>query len=298
VRLHRVLAPEGAPPGSRPRRLKGLSLNRMIPNILTLLALCAGMTAILFSLHGRWQAAVVAVVVAAILDALDGRIARLLKGASRFGAELDSLSDFICFGVAPAMVLYLWAMQDAGRFAFGLSLLFSACCALRLARFNTNLDEPVAPPWAANFFTGVPAPAGAGLALLPMILSFQLGDDVFRRPEVVGLVMLLVAGLMVSRIPTYAAKKLKVAHRWVLPTMVLVVVLAASVVSAPWLTMSAAGVLYLASIPFSVRSYRLLEKKSEEPGAVEVGTDDEDDEDDEEGGEKEPKESSALRREP
>lgn len=278
MRLRRVLPSRRAEPGSRPRRLKGLSLTRMIPNILTLLALCAGMTAMLMALTGGWQAAVAAIVVAAILDALDGRIARLLKGASRFGAELDSLSDFICFGVAPAMVLYLWAMQDVGRFAFGLSLLFSACCALRLARFNANLDEPDAPPWASNFFTGVPAPAGAGLSLLPMILSFQLGDVFFRRPEVTGLVMLVVAGLMVSRVPTFSAKKLKVANRFVLPTMVLVAVLAASTVSAPWLTMSAGLFLYLGSIPFSIRSYRELQRKGAEPGAA--AADDEDDEDD------------------
>ncbi|MCH7958471.1 MAG: CDP-alcohol phosphatidyltransferase family protein, partial [Proteobacteria bacterium] len=126
----------------------------MIPNILTLLALCAGMTAILFGLQDRWEQAVFSLLVAAILDGLDGRVARILKGTSKFGAELDSLSDFICFGVAPAILLYLWTMQDLGRLGWVLVLLFSVCCALRLARFNTNLDEPDLPPWAYNFFSG------------------------------------------------------------------------------------------------------------------------------------------------
>ena len=263
--------------GMRPRkrtrrRLKGLSINRMIPNMLTMLALCAGMTAIRFGLQDRWELAVIAIVVAAILDGLDGRIARILKGASKFGAELDSLSDFVCFGVAPAMMLYIWTMQGAGRFGWFLVLLFAVCCGLRLARFNTALEESATPHWAYNYFSGVPAPAGAGLVLLPMILSFQVGDEIFRRPETVAVFLLVVSGLLVSRIPTYALKGFRVPLRWVLPTMLFVGLFAASLVSAPWLTMSAAIFVYAASIPFSVRAYRRLERKAEElegrmPGA-------------------------------
>ena len=184
----------------RRRRLKGLPFNRMIPNILTMLALSAGMTAVRFGLQDQWKPAVIAIVVAAVLDALDGRIARMLKGASKFGAELDSLSDFICFGVAPSIMLYLWSMKEAGRFGWVLVLLFSVCCALRLARFNTALEEPERPAWSYNFFTGVPAPAGAGLVLLPMVLSFLAGDAFFREPAVVGAFLIVVSGLLVSRI--------------------------------------------------------------------------------------------------
>ena len=143
----------------RPPRISGLSFNKLIPNILTMLALCAGLTSIRFGLHGKWDQAVISILLAGLLDGLDGRIARLLHGTSKFGAELDSLSDFVSFGVAPSMLLYFWTMQGAGGIGWALVLLFSVCCALRLARFNTMLGEPDLPPWAYNFFTGVPAPA-------------------------------------------------------------------------------------------------------------------------------------------
>lgn len=285
------------------RRLKGLTLNRMIPNILTMLALCAGMTAMRFALQERWELAVIALVVAAILDGLDGRIARILKGSSKFGAELDSLSDFLCFGVAPAMILYLWTMQSAGRFGWLLALLFAVCCALRLARFNTALEEPAAPAWAKNYFTGVPAPAGAGLVLVPMIVSFQIGDDFFRRPEVVSVFLVVVSGLLVSRFPTYAFKTVKVPQRWVLWTMLIVGFGAASLVSAPWLTISVVLAAYMVSIPLGMRSYRRLRLKTEaRHGGTEEGTDeaadaiagdDESDRDEEEGEDEEERETGA-----
>ena len=246
----------------RRERLKGLPFNRMIPNILTLLALCAGLTAIRFGLQERWEHAGLAILVAAILDGLDGRIARILKGASKFGAELDSLSDFICFGVAPALLLFMWTMRDAGGFGWVLALLFSVCCVLRLARFNTNLEEPDRPAWTSNYFAGVPAPAGGGLVLLPMFLSFQLDDGFFRRPAVVGVFIVVVSALLVSRIPTFAFKKFRVPLRWVLPTMLVVGLFAALLISAPWLTMSATMICYLFTIPFSIRSFRRMELKT------------------------------------
>ena len=139
------------------RRLSGFSVNRMVPNVLTLLALCAGMTAIRFAINGDFEAAVYAIIAAGIFDGLDGRMARLLKATSRFGAELDSLSDFVSFGVAPAAVLYLWTMSQLHSIGWAIVLFFAVCCALRLARFNTQLGaEP--PPYAAGYFTGVPAP--------------------------------------------------------------------------------------------------------------------------------------------
>ncbi|MDG2034638.1 MAG: phosphatidylcholine/phosphatidylserine synthase [Rhodospirillales bacterium] len=248
----------------RPRRgrLRGQSFNKMIPNILTMLALCAGLTALRFGLEEKWEAAVLSLVVAAVLDALDGRVARLLRGTSKFGAELDSLSDFIGFGVAPALLLYLWTMKDAGPIGWVLVLLFGICCALRLARFNTNIDGPELPAWAKNFFTGVPAPAGGGLVLLPLILSFQLDFAVLRDPVVVGLTILAVASLLVSRLPTFSFKNFRVSQRFVLPTMLLVGLVAAFSVSAPWLTLTIILCLYIASLPFAPRTFKKLEKEA------------------------------------
>ena len=244
----------------RRRRFKGLSFNRMIPNILTLLALVAGLTAIRYGLHDRWEHAMLAIVVAAVLDGLDGRIARLLKGASKFGAELDSLSDFVCFGVAPAMMLYLWSMQSAGRLGWALVMLFTICCGLRLARFNVAIDDQDAPVWKGRFFTGVPAPAAAGLVLLPLIFSFQTGSAVFRESWMVGGFLLAVSALMVSTIPTYSFKKLNIGRRWILPTMLIVGAVTVFLISAPWLTLSVVGIAYIVSIPISIRAHRRLVK--------------------------------------
>jgi CDP-diacylglycerol--serine O-phosphatidyltransferase len=163
----------------RVRPVSGLSLNRMIPNLLTMLALCAGMTAIRLAIDNKFESAAISVIIAGILDGLDGRIARLLKGTSPFGAQLDSLSDFVSFGVAPAVMLYLWTMQQLAGIGWVLVLLFGACCALRLARFNTQIGAEL-PPYAYNFFTGVPAPMGAFLVMLPLFLSFEFGAALFR----------------------------------------------------------------------------------------------------------------------
>jgi len=244
-----------------PQRLKGLHINRMIPNILTLLALAAGLSALRFALLERWEHAALAILAAGVLDGLDGRIARILKGATKFGAELDSLSDFVCFGVAPAMVLYLWALADAGRFGWAVVLLVCICCALRLARFNTDGDEPNQPAWSRNFFVGVPSPAGAGLVMFPMILWFQVENDLLRQPAVVGLFMLVGAGLLVSRIRTYSFKKIRVAPGWVLPCMLGVGLYLAFLLSTPWITLAVTIVAYAASIPFSARAYRALVRK-------------------------------------
>ena len=254
-------------PARRPPRIPGLSINRLIPNILTLLALCAGLTSIRFGLHGMWQQAVGAIMLAGVLDGLDGRIARLLHGTSQFGAELDSLSDFVCFGVAPAMLLYFWTMQQAGGAGWALVLLFSVCCALRLARFNTMIGQPDLPPYAYNFFTGVPAPAAAGLVLFPMVLSFETGPGYFDRPVVVAVFLLGVSFLMVSKVPTFSAKKVRIPHRWVLPVLLLVGLMAAFMVSEPWLTLACLGLVYLAMIPVSIRSFRRLKRQAAEVSA-------------------------------
>lgn len=239
----------------RRQRLKGLHINRMIPNVMTLLALAAGLTAIRLALQDRWEHAVLAILVAGILDGLDGRIARILKGATRFGAELDSLSDFLCFGVAPAFTLYLWSLQDAGRIGWGLALLLCICCALRLARFNADLEEDNRPLWTRNFFTGVPSPAGAGLALFPMVLSFQIDAAFVRHPLFVGCFVLATSLLLVSRVRTFTFKKVRIAQRWVLPAMLGVGLYLALLFSTPWTTLTLTLLAYVASIPLSMRSY-------------------------------------------
>jgi CDP-diacylglycerol--serine O-phosphatidyltransferase len=249
---------------NRRPRLKGQSINRLIPNILTVLALCAGMTAIRFGIQGKWEWAVVALMAAGIFDALDGRIARLLGGTSRFGAELDSLSDFIGFGVAPAVMLYFWTMHQAGGLGWAIVLLFSVCCALRLARFNTKSGESDLPPWAYNYFTGVPAPAGAAIVVLPMLLSFEFGAGVFDRPELNGAVIIATAFLEVSRLPTFSFKQFKVPHKFVLPTLLLVGLMAAFLASETWATCIAVLTAYLASIPFAIRSFHRLKKAAAE----------------------------------
>ena len=254
----------------RPPKLPGLSLNKLIPNILTVLALCAGLTSIRFALHGKWEHAVLSIVLAAILDGLDGRVARLLQGTSKFGAELDSLSDFVSFGVAPAMVLYFWTMQGAGGFGWALVLLFAVCCALRLARFNTMLGNADLPPYAYNFFTGIPAPAAAGVVLLPMVASFEFGDSFFARPTVVSVFLLGVAFLMVSTIPTFSFKKVRIPNAWVLPVLLLVGLLAAFLVTEPWLTLVVLGFAYLGLIPISIRAFRRLKRQAEAVAQVET----------------------------
>ena len=199
----------------RRRRLRGLSINRLIPNALTLMGLCAGMTAIRWALEERWEVAVAAVVVAMVIDGLDGPVARLMQATSEFGAQLDSLADFVNFGVTPAIIVYLWAMQDLRGLAWALALVYAMCCALRLARFNAALSQDNTPSWSSKFFVGVPAPAGAGLMLLPMVLSFELGEEIFRSQLLNGVVFIGVAALMVSQIPTYSSKRIKVPLRHV-----------------------------------------------------------------------------------
>jgi CDP-diacylglycerol--serine O-phosphatidyltransferase len=250
----------------QPPRIAGLSFNKMIPNILTLLALCAGLTAIRYGLQQKWEPAVTSIFIAGILDGLDGRIARLLHGTSKFGAELDSLAEFVSFGVAPSILLYLWTMESAGGFGWALVLLFPVCCALRLARFNTMIGQPNLPSWAYNFFTGVPAPAAAALALFPMIASFQFGRGFFDSPPVVAMFLVGVSFLMVSTIPTFSFKRFRVPMGYVLPLLVVVGLLAAFLVTEPWATIAVILVVYLAGIPVSIHRFTRLKKAAVHSG--------------------------------
>jgi CDP-diacylglycerol--serine O-phosphatidyltransferase len=252
----------------RVRRIPERSVNRLVPNILTLLALCAGMTAIRFALNGNFQAAVCAIIVAGVLDGLDGRVARLLKATSQFGAELDSLSDFVSFGVAPAAIMYLWTMSALHSVGWAIVLFYAVCCALRLARFNTQLvAEPS--PQAAGYFTGVPAPGGAGLVLMPMYASFEWGDWIARSPYLGAVWIGGIAFLMVSTLPTLSLKKFRVPHHFVMPTLLGIGVMAAFLSTAPWPTLILIGALYLGSIPLTIRAAaryrRAAEAKKSEP---------------------------------
>jgi CDP-diacylglycerol---serine O-phosphatidyltransferase len=256
-------------PRARPR-FKGPSFNRMIPNLMTLLGLCAGLTSMRFALEGRFGAAAVAIVVAGAIDGLDGRLARLLKATSRFGAEFDSLADFLCFGVAPAFTIYLWSLQRAGGFGYTPCLMFAVCMALRLARFNAALDSAPGPAYAYNFFTGVPAPAGAGLALFPLFLGLEaktLGVDwlltAAQYPLFCAFVLIGTALLLVSTLPVWSFKNFKVPHEYVLPMLLGTGTFAAVLVADPWAALAAGGLIYLGMLPFSVRSFRRLQREAE-----------------------------------
>jgi CDP-diacylglycerol--serine O-phosphatidyltransferase len=238
------------------RQLRLNSLNRLLPNALTVLGLCAGLTGVRFGLQGNWQAAVAMIAAAAVFDGLDGRIARLMGGPTEFGAQLDSLVDAIAFGVAPITLIYLWSLSDASGLGWAVTLVFAGCCVLRLARFNITAADPDLPPWAGSFFSGVPAPAGAGLVLLPLILSFWSGLPFLSAPALTAPWSLAVSAMMISRIPTYSFKRVRVAHRMVRPVLAAIVAVAAAAIAEPWVTLSVLLVVYIGTIPFSIRSFR------------------------------------------
>lgn len=247
---------------SNDNRTLFVGFHRMIPNLMTLTAMAAGLTAIQFALDFKWEHAVLAILIAAILDAMDGATARILKAQSEFGAQLDSLSDFLAFGVAPAIILYTWILEESGKVGWMAMIIYAAATALRLARFNVAHKEE--PQWKKGFFSGIPSPAGAGLALLPMIIWIQLPDFfeqfAFASP-LVGLWTILVAGMMVSRIPTFSTKKLKIPAKLGMPALAFAAILIAALVHAPWQTLTIASIVYIAMIPFAVRNFRKLQKE-------------------------------------
>jgi CDP-diacylglycerol--serine O-phosphatidyltransferase len=243
-------------PEMRRRRFRPIPVRMLVPNFITLLAICAGLTAIRLSTEGRMELAVGAIVFAAILDGLDGRVARMIKGQSKFGAELDSLADFVNFGVAPGLILYFWQLHDLSNVGWIASMIFAISGGLRLARFNATMDDPNKPAFAANFFTGVPAPAGAITVLLPVYLAF-LGLPTLPS-ALTMLYTLLIAILMVSRLPVFSGKtiRMRVPPEMVLPVFVAVVFLIALLIGYPWHMLSASSVLYLLSLPAGWWSYR------------------------------------------
>ncbi len=251
--------PNGVPTPPQPR-FGRIPMRLLLPNMVTLLALCSGLTAVRMAIEHRLELALAAIVFAAILDGVDGRLARALKGTSKFGAELDSLADFVNFGCAPALILYLWGLDEAGSIGWIAALIFAICAALRLARFNVMLDDPDRPAFAADFFTGVPAPAGALTVLLPVYLDL-LGMPHGALSAPLALVFCLAIGvLMISKVPAWSGKTLgkRVRRDMVLPLFVLFAVFAGLLASYPWLVLSAGSVLYLAMLPFSALRYRRL----------------------------------------
>lgn len=249
---------------------RGIPLRALAPNAVTALALCSGLTGMLFAIDGNWKFAVGAVILAGVLDGLDGRIARLLKGETRFGAELDSLSDVIAFGVSPAVILYLWSLQHLGaddqRFGWIFALAHVVCCALRLARFNAAIDSVEQPHKSAGFLTGVPAPTGAGLSMLPIYIFIVAGQagpiaDFVRQGSMVAVWMGFVAFLMISNIATFSWSSLRVRRNIRLELLVFVALIGGALFTIPWITLSAISVLYLLVIPFSIRSYARIKRQ-------------------------------------
>jgi CDP-diacylglycerol---serine O-phosphatidyltransferase len=237
------------------RSRPGISLRALAPNAVTAMALCTGLSGVWFAMQERWDAALIAVVVAGVLDAMDGRIARLLKGESRFGAELDSLSDVIAFGATPALIMFSWAMTNMPRFGWTICLFFVLCAALRLARFNARIDNDDQPHKSAGFNTGVPSPAGAGLALLPLTIWLETGAEWARDYRIIGPWILIIAILMISNVATFSWSSLKVRPAWRFIALAAVGLMAATLIAAPWVGLIVVSGVYAALIPMSVLSY-------------------------------------------
>lgn len=243
----------------------------LAPNAVTAMALCFGLTGVRYGISGEWERAILSILFAGVLDGLDGRIARMLRGESRFGAELDSLSDSIAFGVAPALILYLWSLYAMPKFGWIFALAHALSCALRLARFNAAIDADEQPHKSAGFLTGVPAPAGAGLTFVPMYLWLVTGEDIFRAWYVVAPWTAFIAFLMISNIATYSWSGLRLRKRIRLEAIALAGLLAALLFTDPWLTLLMICVVYVALIPFGVISYAKVLRQRESVKAQPAG---------------------------
>ncbi len=244
-------------------RLREQPISRIFPNMITLAGMCCGLSSIRFAMAERWELAVAFIIAAAFIDGMDGRVARLLGATSSFGAQLDSLSDFVCFGVAPALVMYIWVLHDIRGLGWAVTLFYVICAALRLARFNTALSSKPKHAWSNQFFTGVPSPAGGVLCLLPMIIFLQTEEGLEMAPALIACHVVMVGALMASRIPTFAGKNLRLPHEHILPFMVAASLLMILLIIEPWLMISILSGVYIVSIYFSIRRYRKLAMDSE-----------------------------------
>lgn len=255
---------------SLPPDQRGLPLRAFVPNAITALALCSGLSGVRYAISAAnsvaatsnyWQLSIACIIGAGVLDGVDGRVARMLRANSRFGAELDSLSDNIAFGTAPALILFLWSLQNAPRFGWTAALALAVACALRLARFNAQIDTKDQPHKSAGFNTGVPAPVGAGLAFIPLYLWLITGNDWFRHWSLVMPWTLLIAGLMISSVPTYSWTSIRLRSGWRLFALAGVALLGAALITEPWVTLLAVSSLYFALLPFSVASYARVKQR-------------------------------------
>lgn len=250
-------------------KLKEVPFRKMAPNIVTLMALCAGITTIRFAIMEKWTYAIYCTFFACIFDGLDGRVARKLKASSKFGAELDSLSDFVSFGVAPAILMYQWSLHTLPHWGWILTLMFSAAMSMRLARFNTMLEDTAVPEYWSHYFVGVPAPMAAAIGVMPLLMWFDNKELEFilRNPYFCGFIMFLVAFLMVSRIPTLSLKKTKINSDWFVPLMILFAMFVSCLITKPWLTLGVFTLCYILTIPFTIMKFlkekRAAEKKEE-----------------------------------
>lgn len=262
-----LFEPDGVEADEEPQsisRLRDVPFRMLVPNLITLGAICSGLTGIRMAFEGRFELAVVAIVFAAILDALDGRVARFLQSSSSFGEQLDSLADFVNFGVTPAIIVYMWGLQDLRALGWAAALVFAICGCLRLARFNVMLEAPNQPSWHVDFFTGVPAPAGALLCLLPVYLGLLGVEPGGAVSGAVVLYVLFVGFLMASNIPTWSGKRAgaRVSRRWVVPVMLGLILSIVLLFSYPWTVLTVVCLAYIATLPFSVMDYRKRETQS------------------------------------
>lgn len=252
------------------RGVRGLSLRAMLPSAITAAALCSGLTGIRFAVMWDWEKAVIAIILAGMLDGIDGRIARLLKAQSRFGAELDSLADSLSFGTAPAIVLFLWSMQDLPRLGWFAALAFAICCALRLARFNARIDVEEQPHKSAGFLTGIPAPVGAGLVMLPIYLWLATGLPIFREPLLVAAWTGVVAVLMISNLATLTWASIRPSYGFRLGAIALAGIFFAALLTEPWWTLVLICVVYLALMPMGMLRYAAVKRRRREAKAAQA----------------------------
>jgi CDP-diacylglycerol--serine O-phosphatidyltransferase len=252
-------------------RFRNIPLRVVLPNLVTLLALCMGLTSIRYAIDGKFETAVTAVMAAAVLDGLDGRLARAIKGTSRFGAELDSLSDFVDFGVAPALLLYLWSMHEIKGLGWFAVLVFAIAAALRLARFNVMIEDPAKPAWHAQFFVGMPAPAGAVTVLLPLYLHLSVLElPATKTLAVFNIIYVLaIAFLMASRIPHFSGKKVgRIPRDLVIPVLFGVGVTILLLAIFPMELLAVVSVAFLAAIPVSIKRYNALARAEAQRGVT------------------------------
>lgn len=243
----------------------GLPFRAFLPNAITALALCFGLTGIRFGFSGEWEKALASVIIAGVLDGMDGRIARLLRAQSKFGAELDSLSDNIAFGTAPALIIFFWSLKEAPKFGWTVALALAVCCALRLARFNARIDVSDQPHKSAGFNTGVPAPVGAGLAFVPFYLWLISENEVFRSWTLVMPWILFIALLMISSLPTFSWSSIRIRRGWRIFALAGVALFGAALLNEPWWTLLAISVVYLSLLPFSFASYARVKQRRVAP---------------------------------